>query len=444
VGGSSGRVAVRTLGCKVNRSESEGLVERLLGRGFEVVPDEAAADLVVVNTCTVTSEADAKARKEVRRALAACGGPVVVTGCLAALDGDGLRALGPRVVVQAARAALETDVARLLGSSQAAAASLHVMPSRRPAGALRTRVMVKVQDGCDRRCAYCIVPDARGGPRSVPAREVLDRVASLVASGTSEVVLTGINIGRYADGAAGVEDLATLVRRVADAGVARVRISSIEPPDLTDRFVDALRSVPQAAPHLHVPLQSGCDRTLSEMGRRYTAAEFAGALARCRGALPDLAITTDVMVGFPGETDADFEESLEFAEACDFAKLHVFRYSARAGTPAARRSDQVAPRVKAARAARMRALSDRLAAARAAVRAGGKATVLVERVGAGAARGTTEDGLHVALRGARDVAVGALVPVTLRLDANGCLVGEVGAATGGLDRPSVSDRAGTM
>jgi len=391
------RVAVRTLGCKVNRTESEALVEELLGAGASLV-DEADADVVVVNTCTVTAEADAKARKAVRQALRAAGEPiVVVTGCLAALDAAGLQALGTRVVVDADKDRLaERVVARVAGRSlDRAGGAPGGGQDPRPG---RTRATVKVQDGCDHRCSYCIVPDARGNPVSVPAAAVVGRVAALMAAGTQEVVLTGVNIGRYADAGGGAPDLAALVEAVAATGVSRIRISSIEPADLTPVFVATLAAIPAVMPHLHVPLQSGCDRTLQAMGRGYATVDFAAALARARAALPGLAVTTDVIVGFPGETDADFAESLASVEACGFTRLHVFRYSPRPGTPAAAMPDRPDARTVADRARAMRALGERLAGTHARARAGGLAHVLVERVADGVAEGTSEDYLHVRVR----------------------------------------------
>jgi threonylcarbamoyladenosine tRNA methylthiotransferase MtaB len=411
------RVAVRTLGCKVNRTESEALAEELLGSGVELVDDEDAADVVVVNTCTVTGEADAKARKAIRQALRAALEPiVVVTGCLAALDPSGLQGLSTRVVAEAdkrrvaarviAAAAGRGGPPRVLQAGGAAerrgvpgrSLSERRTPSARGSAAgFRTRATVKVQDGCDHRCTYCIVPDARGNPVSVPAADVVARVAALRAAGTREVVLTGINIGRYAD-APEVPDFAALVQAVAGTGVERIRISSIEPLDLTDDLVAALADTPAAMPHLHVPLQSGCDRTLDAMRRGYTAAHYANALRRARVALPGLAVTTDVIVGFPGETEADFAESLAFVEGCGFVKLHVFRYSARPGTQAVGMPGRLDPRESAARAKAMRALGERLATGHAHARVGGRASVLVERVDGFVAAGTSEDYLHITVR----------------------------------------------
>jgi threonylcarbamoyladenosine tRNA methylthiotransferase MtaB len=275
---------------------------------------------------------------------------------------------------------------------------------------------VKVQDGCDNRCAYCIVPDARGVPRSVPAEYVVARVAGLHASGTAEVVLTGVNIGTY--GAEGAPDLAALVKLVAATGVRRIRISSIEPPDLSERLLEVLAALPAVAPHLHVPLQSGCDRTLAAMGRRYDTASYACRLSLARDALPGLAVTSDVIAGFPGETDEDFAASAGFIEACGFAKLHVFRYSRRSGTPAATAPDQVTPAVKAVRARTLREMSGRFERAHANARAGQPAMLLVEAVRDGCARGTTEDYLRVSAEspGAR---AGDLVRVVLGQTADG-------------------------
>ncbi len=446
MGDTANRVHVRTLGCKVNRSESEEIAAELSASGAET-GGGAGADAVVVNTCTVTGEADAKSRKEVRRALAGCDGPVVVTGCMAALSREELLALGDRVVVEPDRSLVAERVRQVLGgtgpgpalgqASTGDPSPLRGFPglqdSRRTssgpaAAAARTRALVKVQDGCDDRCAYCIVPDARGPSGSVPADEVVARVDALVATGTFEVVLTGVNLGRYAEGSAG---LAALVERVAATGVARIRLSSIEPGDLTRGLLNALAAVGCVAPHLHIPLQSGCDRTLSEMGRPYDTAAYAEALARARAAMPGMAVTTDVIAGFPGETDDEAAVTLAFVEACGFAGLHVFRYSARRGTPAAARRDQVPAPLRADRAAALRVLGERLAEAHAASRVGGEAQVLVERLDDPDAVGTSEDHLRVRVADC-SAAPGSLVRVRV-VSAQAAEVGAVPYAAEGTD-----------
>ena len=417
-------MAFVTLGCKVNRTESDTMAGELLGRAIDVTGEAPRADVVVINTCTVTAEADAKARKAVRHALGMPLAPVVVvTGCLAAIDAPGLRELGERVVVEADKAAVAARVARLLGIRGAAVATVDRVarggPEERMRTASTTRVMIKVEDGCDNACAYCIVPRARGVPRAAPAARVIGDVRALVAAGTREIVLTGINIGRYRDPSAsgpasasasasaagrGEEtaftDLPALLGLLVVTGIPRIRLSSIEPPDVTPRFLHVFARHQQVMPHLHVPLQSGSDRILSAMGRAYSTADFARIVTDARAALPHLAITTDVIVGFPGETDADHAASLAFVEACAFAKLHVFRYSRRPGTPAADMPGQVDPRTKVARAAEMRALGARLAAAWALAHTGQRAHVLVESadLGARTAQGTSEDYLRVVIK----------------------------------------------
>ncbi len=444
-------VAFRTLGCKVNRVESESIAAELLGRGCEVVAEDRAA-VVVVNTCTVTGEADAKARKAVRRALKAPGEPVVVvTGCLAALDREGLLALGERVVVESDKERVTERVAELMlhgrdvatrsdhaalcgstalpiptappvplapptpsahGAAPSPASPPHSPDLSRVGGVFRTRAMVKVQDGCDNFCAYCIVPHARGAPRSVPSAHVVAEVTALVRAGVREVVLTGINMGRYRDGEVG---LAELLAALAETGIVRLRLSSIEPPDVTPELLAAMaRHADVVCPHLHVPLQSGSDRVLAAMERRYTTADFAKMLAAARAAVPRLAVTTDVIAGFPGETHEDASSTLRFCEAAGFARLHVFRYSPRPGTPAAERDDQVPAPVKAARAERLRELDARLRARHVACRAGEPVEVLVERVGEDHVEGTTRDYLRVRVASdGQDAAVGGLTTVVV-------------------------------
>lgn len=385
------RVAFRTLGCKVNRVESDSIAAELLGRGVTVCEADEA-HVIIINTCTVTGEADAKARKAVRQSLGAARQPVVVvTGCLAALDAAGLASLGDRVVVEADKAAVALRVAELLGLED----SGHGEPARiaRTGQGFRTRALLKIEDGCDNFCAYCIVPYARGVPRGVPVTHAIREARQLVDAGVKELVLTGINIGRYRDPDTGA-DLAGLVTEVAATGVERLRLSSIEPPDLTDRLLGVLAETPAACEHLHVPLQSGNDAVLARMGRRYTTREYAACLEAARAAIPGLAVTTDLIAGFPEESEAEHADTLAFVEGMGFSKLHVFRYSVRPGTPAAA-MEQVAPEVRALRAAELRDLGDRLRERYAEERIGAEVEVLVETVDTSGAIGTTRDYLRV-------------------------------------------------
>ena len=402
------RFAVVNLGCKVNRVEADGFERLLAGRGG-APSSQAEADLIVVNTCTVTGEAEKKTRKAVRHALAANEEvPVIVTGCATEIDAAAYEALGSRVtVVPKAGMALYLEEG--------------AFPSRPPAGAAsvlpadgRTRIGIKVQDGCDNACTYCIVHVARGRATSRNADEVVAEAVALARAGVREIVLTGINLGSYdADGL----DLADLCRRLLDETAdlhgpdeepCRFRIGSVEPMDVSMDFLGLLAEAGgRLCRHLHLPLQSGSSKVLREMGRPYDAEEYRQLVDYLRAMVPEIALTTDIIVGFPGETDEDFADTCDLARYAAFSKIHVFPYSRREGTPAAECPDQVAPDVKAARAAVLRALSDKLAAADRAARAGTAELALVERPG----HATTESYHEVSVP--EYAPVGALVAVTL-------------------------------
>jgi len=387
------RVAVRTLGCKVNQVESETMLADLLGRGISPA-EENAADLIVINTCTVTGEADRKARKAVRHALGLPGAPiVVVTGCLAAVDAQALKAIDTRVVVEADKALVPARVAELLGVD----GKSHGRVVRTGAG-FHARAMLKVQDGCDNHCTYCIVPSARGVPRAEPLDALFAQASTLVDAGVREIVVTGINVGRYRDEATGA-DLPDLLEALAATGISRLRLSSIEPPDLTDRLLGVIAKLPAFCPHLHVPLQSGSDRILAAMGRTYDSATFLARIGAAREAIPGLALTTDVIAGFPGEAPADLAETLSVCERAGFTKMHVFRYSRRAGTPAAQMPGQLDPSLIASHAEELRGLANLLRTRWLDTLVGSELEVLVERVSeAGVAEGTSAQYAKVRIR----------------------------------------------
>lgn len=406
--------AVVNLGCKVNRVESDDASARLAARGTETA--EADADLIVVNTCTVTGEAEKKTRKAVRRALRANDrARVLVTGCAAAVDAAFYEALDPRVRV-VGKARLAEEIEAWCDSEGVSAA-----PPLLPVGpGFRTRVGVKVQDGCDNACTYCIVHVARGRATSRAADGVVRECAEYARAGAGEIVLTGINLGSYCDGARrdpSATRLAGLLRRLLDATAdlhapgafpVRFRISSIEPRDVDDALVDLLAAADgRVCRHLHLPLQAGSSKVLREMARPYDADRFRALVERLYAAVPGLALSTDVIAGFPGETDAEFQETLELARACRFAKMHAFPYSRRAGTPASERPDQVPPDIKAARAAALRALGDELRAAERARRAGTVELALVEEGGVAMSESYFE------LAASADAPIGSLVRMTL-------------------------------
>ena len=399
------RVYVRTYGCKVNQVDSEELAARLVGEGHVLVRDESLAQLYVINSCAVTAEAVAKVRKGVRRAASLPGvAQVLVSGCAAVLHADELTALSDKIVI------IGGGVGDGLPPRGPVSASLRP-PSTGSipnSSSGHTRVPIKVQDGCENYCSYCIVPYARAACRSTSLDTLCQQVAELAANGTEEVVLTGINIGRYRDPETGT-DLVGLIRALDErTGIGRIRLSSIEPPDVTDALCELLEEG-ILCEHLHIPLQSGSDSVLAAMGRHYTSAEYVEALARVRAAAPATAITTDVIVGYPTETEADFASTLALCRQQRFAKIHVFRFSGRAGTPAAALAP-LGPRIVADRARRLRALSDELVARYTAACDGRTLEWIVERIDPATQTATLTSREHLVMQaGARGLVQGQLV-----------------------------------
>ena len=387
-----------------------------------VLVDEAAADAIVVNTCAVTGEAEAKARKAVRRAAGMPKAPAVVaTGCVASLFSAELSELAPNVVVEANKSLVAGRVLDLLGLAAGSVTDEGGLVSA-PTPTGRTRPGVKIQDGCDNRCTYCIVWKARGRGRSLAPEDVLAGIRAAQARGAHEVVLTGINLGSYhweRDGAPDLRLSGLLDLIMEKTDVERVRLSSIEPPDVTPELCDAMaRAGERVAPFLHVCLQSGSDRTLRRMARVYRTDLFRRAVEEARSLVPRLALGTDLIVGFPGETDEDFADSLAFCEEMRFAKMHVFRYSRRPGTPAADFPDQVDPRVMAARGARMRELAGRMRREEAAGLVGADDLVVVQYPGRGVSGGLFD------VRVPEEVPLDTLLPVRLsEVLPDGTLVG---------------------
>lgn len=359
------QVAVVNLGCRVNRVESDVIARRLIDAGCEIC-DERDADVVVINTCAVTGEAQAKARKAVRHAAHLPKAPqVIACGCAANLFAEELREAVPNITVELRKDVVAQRVLDLLGFDDArSAGTSHLAMTPTPTG--RMRPGIKIQDGCNNRCTYCIVWKARGPSRSLASSEVVRAVNEACANHAHEVVLSGINLGNYRAPAgdtlgegAGLDAL--LDHLLQHTTIERMRIASIEPPEVTDELLDVMAdSNGRVAPFLHVCLQSGCDDTLERMGRTYNTAFFADVVARARARLDHVAIGTDVIVGFPGETDEEFEASYAFCEQMQFARMHVFRYSRRPGTPAAEAPNQIPAPEIAARSARMRDLANTL------------------------------------------------------------------------------------
>jgi threonylcarbamoyladenosine tRNA methylthiotransferase MtaB len=375
------RIAFHTLGCKVNQYETEAMKEAFVSRGAVIVSEDEAADAYIVNTCTVTNIADRKSRQFIRRMHSQNPDAlIVVTGCYAQVAGDALAAM-PEVdmiignslksgIAGMVCEALEKGGAKGRGGDAGEHPVREVLPYEELTGyddmgivsaeeSSKCRAYIKIEEGCDRFCSYCLIPFARGRVRSRGPEEIAAEAKALISGGCREIVLTGINIAFYGHR----EGL-----RLADAvevcccteGIERVRLGSIEPEMMLPDDLDRLAALPQFCPQFHLSLQSGCAATLKRMNRRYTPEEYASLVEQIRSRFPEAAFTTDIMVGFPRETEEEFAESMAFAERIGFSRIHVFQYSPRQGTPAAK-MEQIPDAVKHERADRMKALGERLA-----------------------------------------------------------------------------------
>lgn len=419
------KAAIYTLGCKVNQYESEALASLFRQESYEMVDFKERADVYVINTCTVTHLGDRKSRQMIRRAVKLNPDAVIaVTGCYAqTAPGEVLEIPGVDIVVGT------QDRSRLPGLIKEA------RQSRVPINAVadimqaaefeelpildyetRTRAFIKIQEGCNNFCTYCIVPHARGPLRSRPEDRVLAEAEHFIKEGFREIVLAGIHTGAYGLDRGEGRSLAGLVEKVAGLpGLKRLRLSSIEPMDITIDLIDVMAENPVICRHLHIPLQSGDDTVLKKMNRHYNTSEFARLVFTVRDRIPGAAVTTDIMVGFPGETDELFENSYHFAEAMRFSGVHIFKYSPRRGTPAAGYPDQVPPEKKEGRSRRLLEMGDTMFRAFAEQFIGATVDVLVEQCHdkkRGLYEGLTDNYLRVLLPGSADMR-GKFFPVRL-------------------------------
>lgn len=346
--------AFYTLGCKVNQYETEAMAEMFKKRGYEIVDFSEPADVYVINTCSVTSMSDRKSRQIIRRAKKLNPEAVVIAaGCYAQVAPEEVSGIegvnlvlgtqGRKNIVDEAeklkfsdRSCLVSDISRRHEFEDMEISDYEGM----------TRAYIKIQEGCNQFCTYCIIPYARGPIRSREPDDVIKEAARLAEDGFSEIILVGIHIASY-----GLDikrsSLADIILQVNKLpGIKRIRLSSIEPMTLNAEFIEKIKPADKLCPHFHLSLQSGCDETLARMNRRYTTAQYADIVSAIRANFPDAAITTDVMVGFPGETEEEFLKSAEFVRKMSFADIHIFQYSIRPGTPAADFPDQVSPEVK--------------------------------------------------------------------------------------------------
>lgn len=418
--------AVYTLGCKVNQVESEALIEELTRHGYTVVPDGAPAGLCIINTCSVTSTSDRKSRSLIRRiARANPGARVVVTGCLAETAPEAAAAI-EGVDLVAGNRVKERLVELIDDQPRDCARHLIIAP---PEGECapplprilynsphrRTRAFIKIADGCESRCSYCIIPSARGPVRSKRPEDVLAEIDQLVTLGYREIVLTGINIGYYGRDWPESLGLDALLEQVFQAvgSDCRLRIGSVNPREINAELLAMMSRESRFCRHLHIPLQSGSDRVLHSMGRGYTGAFFASLVREAVLLIPGIGITTDVMVGYPGEKDEEFKATYDLLASLPLLDMHVFRYSPRPGTPAAAMAGQVAEEIKESRSRSLIDLARDKHRQFLLGMQGQKWTVLVERsCGPGIYRAISDNYVEMCLHSSRDL-TGCLVDVTV-------------------------------
>lgn len=390
------KIAAYTLGCKVNQYETEAMVGKLTALGYESVDYSQYADVYLINTCTVTSLADRKCRQVIRKAKKKNPDAIVVAmGCYAQVAPEEVSAIEDVNIVLGTHN--RNQLPTLLESPELSKDTkwIHVgniMQVREfedlgvETYTEHTRAFLKIQDGCNRFCSYCIIPFARGPVRSREPQKLLSEIQALTEKGYREFVLTGIHLASYG---AELEDmnLVKIIQEIAAIpGVERIRLGSIEPMTITPEFLQLVKQTPKLCPHYHISLQSGCNSVLKRMNRKYTAEEYYAGCQALKEILPDLSLTTDIIVGFPGETEEEFLETVAFAEKVGFSKIHVFPYSPRKGTVAAKMESQVEPAVKEDRTKRLIAKSDALGRQYAQTMLGRQLQVLIER--------KTADGLY--------------------------------------------------
>ena len=426
------KAAFCTLGCKVNQYDTEAMRELFEHAGYETVDFSEPADVYVVNTCTVTQTGDKKSRQMISRAHAlAPAAKIVVAGCYSQRAPEEVLALpGVSLVIGTKdRARVVELVEGLSGDKTAAVSDIRTERAFEPLTAShegRTRAHLKIQEGCDRFCTYCIIPYARGPIRSRPVAEVRAELQKLAAAGYREVVLTGIHLMSYGKD---LPEAPTLLDAIAQADgipeIRRIRLGSLEPQLLSDAFVRALAENPKVCRQFHLSLQSGSAGVLRRMRRRSTPEEYADCVRRLRAAMPECAITTDIIVGFPGETEAEFQETLAFARSVSLARIHVFPYSRREGTKAAEMPGQLSRAAKAERAARLGALAAELAEAYAVRFVGTEQEVLFEEREGECLAGHTGTYLRVLAPAADDTFCNRFARVRILSSKDGALRGTI-------------------
>lgn len=428
------RVAFQTLGCKVNQYETDAVRKTFLDLGFVVCEESENPDVVVINTCTVTSEADRKSRQMIRRAGRRNPNAVIAAmGCQVEMRRD-RENYGEEVAVGTkSRDQLAERVLAVLEKREYVSDNSDFDPASYPEfgpviSREETRAVIKIQDGCDNFCSYCIIPFARGRIRSRDRHAVLEEARLLAAEGFSEIVLTGIHVCSYGRERGETSlSLAELVQEIdAIPGIERIRVGSLEPSSLTVEFVRAIAGAKKLCPHFHVSLQSGSDSVLSRMNRKYTSRDYESGIRLLRESFEEMSLTTDIIVGFPGETDAEHRESLRFAESIGFTKIHVFPYSERIGTRAASFPEKVPARTKLERRDEFLLLSNQSAAAFAEKYIGRSVLMLIESDKLdGWISGYTPNYIRVHVRSEHSTKIGETVPVLVESVSGGEIYGRI-------------------
>ena len=391
------KAAFYTLGCKVNQYESQAMAQSLENRGFIITDHSDDADVYIINSCTVTAESDRKTRQAVRRFKKLHPESIVVlTGCMPQAFPEISGKLDEADIVignKSNRFLFDYINQYINNSGRIVAVDEHKTGDKFTGDCIsdfreRTRASVKIEDGCNRFCSYCIIPYARGRVRSKPLDELKNEISSLEKNGFSELVLVGINLSAY--GMGHDYNIVNAVKLAASfEGIKRVRLGSLEPDHITDEIISGLAKIPEFCPQFHISLQSGCDNTLRRMNRHYNSSEYFELCQKLRNSFNDTTITTDIMVGFPGETEEDFISSLEFAKKVGFEKVHVFPYSIRPGTPAAKMQNQIEKSEKERRAAIMSKVCDEIRNNFMSAQIGKTVDILIEEYHDGFAQGYT-------------------------------------------------------
>lgn len=423
------KAAFHTLGCKVNQYESQAMAQSLEKQGFVITDTSDDADVYIINSCTVTAESDRKTRQAVRKFKKLHPESIVVlTGCMPqAFPEYGEKLDEADIVIgnKSNKMLGEYIMQYINGSGRIFAVDLHKTGDSFTGDTIssfreRTRASVKIEDGCNRFCSYCIIPYARGRVRSKPLDELKAEIAALEKNGFSEIVLVGINLSAYGMGTN--KNIVDAVRLAASFdGIKRVRLGSLEPDHITDEIIEGLSKIPEFCPQFHISLQSGCDSTLKRMNRHYDSDEYFKLCQKLRNSFTDTALTTDVMVGFPGETVEDFDASLKFVERVGFEKVHVFPYSIRPGTPAAKMPDQIEKSEKERRAAIMSTAADKIRRDFLKSQIGKTLDVLVEEYHDGFVQGYTANYTPVKIRCECDSIHGIIKTEITAVDGDFCI-----------------------